>query len=63
MTSAYEARHAPEDAQPFLRGVNSILAFNDGKRWWVMTLSWTQETPHNPLPADLTPPEAASTAR
>lgn len=63
VTSAYEARHAPEDDHPFLRGVNSIVAFNDGQRWWVMTLGWTHESPHNPLPADLTSPEAASPAR
>lgn len=62
VTSAYEARHAPDDAEPFLRGINSIVAFNDGKRWWLMTLGWTHETPHNPLPIDLPPPGAATPA-
>lgn len=62
VTSAYEARHAPDDAQPFLRGINAITAFNDGKRWWLMSLGWSHESPHNPLPTDLPPPPAATPA-
>lgn len=59
--SVYEARHALSDAQPFLRGVNSITAFNDGKRWWLMTVAWTHESPDNPLPAEILYPTTAVT--
>ena len=48
--SAYEARHALTEEKPFLRGINSIQLFNDGKRWWVMSVAWSPETPEHPLP-------------
>ena len=47
--SAYEARRAPGE-EPFLRGVNSIQLFNDGARWWVLSIAWDNERPENPLP-------------
>jgi hypothetical protein len=50
--STYEARRAQTDAQPFLRGINSIQLFNDGTRWWVVSVYWQAETPTLPLPAD-----------
>jgi len=48
--STFEARHAPEDAKPFLRGINSIQLMNDGKRWWIVTIFWQAEDEKNPLP-------------
>ena len=48
--STYEARHAPSDATPFMRGVNSIQLVNDGKRWYVLSLVWRAEDPTLPLP-------------
>ena len=48
--SAYEARHALTDDKPFVRGINSIQLFNDGKRWWVLSVAWSPETPQHPLP-------------
>ncbi|WP_054112298.1 hypothetical protein [Brevundimonas sp. AAP58] len=50
--STYDARRAQNDAQPFLRGVNSIQLFNDGTRWWVVSVYWQAETPTLPLPAE-----------
>ena len=47
--STYEARRAP-DAQPFMRGLNSIQLFNDGKRWWIVSVLWDPERPDNPIP-------------
>ena len=49
--STYEARHAPEDAEPFQRGVNSIQLVRDGGRWWVVTIFWDTEREDNPVPA------------
>lgn len=51
--SYYEARRNKGDAEPFLRGVNSIQLLNDGSRWWVLSLAWTPETPGNPLPKEV----------
>jgi hypothetical protein len=49
--SAYDSKHAQSDAQPFARGVNSIQLYNDGTRWWVVTIMWDSERPDNPIPA------------
>jgi hypothetical protein len=48
--STYESRHAPDDAKPFQRGINSMQLMNDGKRWWVVTIFWQGEDEKNPLP-------------
>ena len=50
--SSYASRNAP-DEKPFARGVNSIQLFNDGTRWWVISILWDEETRANPLPPDL----------
>jgi hypothetical protein len=48
--STYESRHAPDDAKPFQRGINSIQLMNDGKRWWIVTIFWEGEDEKTPLP-------------
>ena len=48
--STYESRHAPDDAKPFQRGINSIQLMNDGKRWWIVTIFWQGEDDKTPLP-------------
>ena len=48
--STYESRHAPGDAKPFQRGINSIQLMNDGRRWWVVTIFWQGEDEKTPLP-------------
>jgi hypothetical protein len=53
--STYEARHSADDAQPFLRGINSIQLYFDGSRWWVVTVFWQPETPDSPLPKSYLP--------
>jgi hypothetical protein len=52
--STYEALR-DADTKPFMRGINSIQLFHDGKRWWVLTVAWTAETPEQPLPAKYLP--------
>jgi len=48
--STYEARTKVDDAKPLMRGINSIQLMNDGKRWWVVSIYWQQESAANPLP-------------
>jgi Putative lumazine-binding len=48
--STYESRRTAEDPAPFARGINSIQAFFDGKRWWIVTIYWEGERPGNPIP-------------
>ena len=52
LMSAYDSKRALTDSAPFARGINSIQLWNDGKRWWVVTIFWEGETPSNPIPAD-----------
>ncbi len=49
--STYESFHSESDEVPFMRGINSIQLLNDGERWWIVNIYWTQETEENPLPA------------
>ncbi len=53
--SSYASRTAPNE-KPFARGVNSIQLFNDGSRWWVISILWDEESTANPLPPDLATP-------
>lgn len=48
--STYESRRDPSDAEPFMRGVNSIQLFNDGRRWWILSIYWQHESPRERLP-------------
>jgi hypothetical protein len=48
--STYESRHAPADAKPFARGINSIQLYNDGNRWYVLNLVWRGEDDKLQLP-------------
>ena len=51
--STYQSRHAPGDAKPFQRGINSIQLYNDGQRWWIVNLLWHAESEKQPLPERL----------
>lgn len=48
--TTYEAKNKLSDAKPFMRGINSIQLINDGSRWWVLNIAWSQEMPDAPLP-------------
>ncbi|MBL8987803.1 MAG: hypothetical protein JNJ80_16140 [Gemmatimonadetes bacterium] len=49
--SAYDSKRTAADPKPFARGINSIQLFNDGTRWWIVSIFWEGETPSNPIPA------------
>ena len=48
--STYESFHSEADKAPFMRGINSIQLLNDGERWWIINIYWTQESEENPIP-------------
>ncbi|MEW6371062.1 MAG: hypothetical protein AB1584_09010 [Pseudomonadota bacterium] len=48
--STYELLRAPHDAKPFMRGINSIQLYHDGKRWWIANLVWRAEDANLALP-------------
>ncbi len=49
--STYESRSAPNDPEPFARGINSFQLLKDGARWWIINIFWQAEGPGNPIPA------------
>lgn len=53
--STYETYHSKKDETPFMRGINSIQLFNDGKRWWIVNIYWSQESKRNLIPQDYLP--------
>lgn len=53
--STYESFKSKTDTEPFMRGINSIQLLNDGNRWWVINIYWTQETKDNPIPVTYLP--------
>jgi len=53
--STNEARHEPAAVKPFKRGINSIQLFNDGRRWWVISVPRDNEREDCPIPAEYLP--------
>jgi hypothetical protein len=49
--STYE-RSVAEDVR---RGINSLQLVKDGERWWVISISWTDEIEHCALPSRYLP--------
>ena len=49
--SAYESRHASGDAQPFVRGINSVQLVRSDGQWRILTVQWEDEDPAHPIPA------------
>ncbi|MFO0949266.1 MAG: hypothetical protein U1D30_25700 [Planctomycetota bacterium] len=48
--STYEWRHAPSDAEPLGRGINSVQLLWDRGRWWIVTIFWEEENAESPIP-------------
>ena len=48
--STYESRHDQSDLEPFMRGINSFQLFNDGKRWWILSICWQHESAEHAIP-------------
>lgn len=47
--SSYEAFRGGE-ADPFMKGINSIQLWHDGARWWILSVYWQQASERVPLP-------------
>jgi len=49
--TTYASRHTADlNEKPFARGINSMTFYNDGKRWWCLSIIWDSERPDNPIP-------------
>ncbi len=54
--SSYEGKLA-STGKVITRGVNIFQLYNDGKRWWILSIVWQDEGPGNMIPAELLPKE------
>ena len=52
--STYESRKTSA-GKPFARGINSIQLYNDGTRYWIVSMIWDIEREGNPIPARYLP--------
>jgi len=52
--STYDSKRTP-DGEAFARGINSFQLYNDGARWWIVTIFWDAETADKPIPAKYLP--------
>lgn len=50
VTCGYEAS---ENGKVVERGVDIFQLYNDGKRWWILSVVWDKESPDNPIPPEL----------
>ena len=50
--STYESRRRADDTELLARGINSIQLFDDGARWWIVSVYWQAETPEAPIPPE-----------
>ena len=48
--STYESRYDLSDPEPFMRGINSFQLFNDGIRWWILSVYWQHESTQHSIP-------------
>jgi hypothetical protein len=49
--SAYASGRELHDPQPLARGINSFQLFNDGTRWYIVTIYWAAEHGDLKIPA------------
>lgn len=53
--TTYEATFGGSDGDRSVRGINSVQLRNDGGRWWVLSIFWTDEEEGSPIPAAYLP--------
>ena len=50
VTCGYETS---ESGKVVERGVDIFQLYNDGQRWWILSVVWDHESPDNPIPPEL----------
>jgi hypothetical protein len=54
--TTYEGRSTDEAGLELVyRGINSIQLRHDGRRWWILTILWTDEREGSPIPSAYLP--------
>lgn len=55
--SSYASRKDPSDKQTLTRGINSFQLLNDGRRWWITSITWEEESSRARLPDEWAGPK------
>ena len=50
--STYHKRMGTEDPEGLIRGINSLQLYNDGQRWWIISILWEDERGDNLIPPE-----------
>ena len=50
--STYHKRLNTENPEGLIRGINSIQLYNDGQRWWIISILWEDERDDNLIPPE-----------
>lgn len=53
--STFESYNTPDEATPYKQGVASIQLYNDGERWWVLSMYYKNETETDKIPSEYLP--------
>lgn len=48
--STYQKGMNTKNPEEFICGINSIQLYTDGERWWIISITWQDEQPNNPIP-------------
>lgn len=51
--SSYKKAFNSDQPPEYIRGINSLQLFHDGKRWWITSIIWEEETATRSLPQEL----------
>jgi hypothetical protein len=50
--STYRKGLNTEDPARFVRGINGLQLYHDGRRWWISGIVWEDEQPGRPIPRE-----------
>lgn len=53
--STFESYNTPDETTPYKQGVASIQLYNDGERWWVLSMYYKNETEKDKVPTEYLP--------
>ncbi len=53
--STFKSYKSKTDEEPFKKGMASIQLFNDGERWWVLSMYWKNESEDSKIPSEYLP--------
>lgn len=53
--STFESYNTPEESTPYKQGLASIQLYNDGERWWVLSMYYKNENDQEKIPSKYLP--------